>query len=174
MWATDQSCGMFGAPKLMPQKAGELISFDTTFSLAFGVSHRGPGNPSRLPDQRRMEVDELPAPIAPNKHSGPVPLVIHLSVLVLSFGGGATRHHGRIAVDPHLDLVGHKRFEMHAPGLAVVQILRPILDNAVRAVMSVVLVQDPIKEDNISPDDRLAEVLDELHEFAFVFGSIAE
>src|SRR5215469_13159431 len=125
-----------------------------------------------------MEVDELPAPIAPNKHSGPVPLVIHLSVLVLSFGGGATCHHGRIAVDPHLDLVGHKRVEMHAPGLAVVQILRPILDNAVRAQYldnrKARRVQDPIKEDNISPDDRLAEVLDELHEFAFVFGSIAE
>jgi len=55
-----------------------------------------PGDPSRLPDWRRMEVDELPAPIPPNKHSGPVTLVIHLSVLVLPFGGGATGHDGRI------------------------------------------------------------------------------
>jgi len=133
-----------------------------------------PGDPSRLPDWRRMEVDELPAPIPPNKHSGPVTLVIDLSVLILPFGGGPTGHDGRIAVDAHFDLFGHKRFEMHAPSLALVQILCPILDNPVRAVMSVVLVQDAIKEANISPDDRLTEVLDELHEFTFVFGAIAE
>ena len=41
-------------------------------------------------------------------------------------------------------------------------------------MMSVVLVQDAIKEIDISPDDRLTEVLDELHEFAFVLGAIAE
>src|SRR5262249_46522547 len=46
-----------------------------------------------------MEVDELPAPIPPNKHSGPVTLVIHLSVLILPFSGGATGHDGRIAVE---------------------------------------------------------------------------
>jgi len=63
---------------------------------------------------------------------------------------------------------------MHTPSLAVVQILRPILDNAVRAVMSVVLVQNAIKEADISLDDGLTEVLDELNEFAFVFGAIAE
>jgi len=133
-----------------------------------------PGDPSRLSDWRRMKVDELPAPIPPNKHSGPVTLVIDLSVLIRPFGGGPTGHDGRIAVDAHFDLFGHKRFEMHAPSLAVVQILRPILDNAVRAVMSVVLVQNAIKEADISPDDRLTEILDELHEFAFVFGAIAE
>jgi len=121
-----------------------------------------------------MEVDELPAAIPPNKHSGPVTLVIDLSVLIFPFGGRATRHDRCIVVDAHFDLVGHKRFEMHAPSFPVVQILRPILDNAVRAVMSVFLVQDAIKEANISPDDRLTEVLDELHEFAFVFGAIAE
>src|SRR5262245_44378365 len=142
-------------------------------SLFFGVSHRGPGDPSRLPDWRRMEVDELPASIPPNKHSGPVTLVIDLSVLMLPFGRGATGHDGRIAVDAHFDLVGHERFEMHSPSLAVVQILRPILDDAVRAVMSAVLVQDAIKETNISLDDRLTEVPDELYEFAFVFGAIA-
>jgi hypothetical protein len=60
---------MFGAPKLMPQEADELISFDTMISLFFGVSHRGPSDLSRLPDWRRMEVDELPAPIPPNKSS---------------------------------------------------------------------------------------------------------
>jgi len=87
---------MFGAPKLMPQETDELISFDTMISLFFGVSHRGPSDLSRLPDWRRMEVDALPAPIPPNKHSGPVTLVIHLSVLVLPFGGGATGHDGRI------------------------------------------------------------------------------
>src|SRR5262247_1608186 len=155
----------------MPQEADELIRWSRCSSEC---RTRGPGGPSRLPDWRRMEVDELPAPIPPNKHSGPVPLVIHLSVLVLPFGGGATGHNGGIAVDAHFHLVGHERFEIHAPSLAVVQILRPILDDAVRAVMSVVLVQDAIKEADISPDDRLTEVLDELHEFAFVFGAIAE
>ena len=116
-----------------------------------------------------MEVDKLPAPIPLNKHSGPVTLVIHLSVLILPFGGRATGHDSRIAVDPHLDLVGHERFEMHAPSFAVVQILRPIHNNAVRTVMSVVFEQDAIKEGTISSDDRLTEVLDE-----FLFGTIAE
>ena len=158
-----------GAPKLTPQEADELISFDTKLSLSFGVSRRGPGDLSRLPDGCRVEVDELPVPIPPNEHSGPVTLVIHLSVLVLPFGGGATGHDGRIAIDADFDLVGHERFEMHAPCFAVVQILRPIHNNAVRTVMSVVFEQDAIKEGTISSDDRLTEVLDE-----FLFGTIAE
>jgi hypothetical protein len=46
-----------------------------------------------------VEVDELPAPVPPNEHAGPATLLIHLPVLVLPFGGGATGHHGGIAVD---------------------------------------------------------------------------
>ena len=62
-----------------------------------------------------MEVDDLPATVPPNKHSGPVTLVIHLSVLILPLGGGATGHDGGIIVDAHFDLVGHKRFDSSAP-----------------------------------------------------------
>jgi hypothetical protein len=81
-------------------------------------------------------MNELPAPVPPNEHAGPATLLIDLPVLILPFGGGATGHDGGIAVDTDFDLVRHQRLEIRAPGLAVLQILRPILDGAARAVMS--------------------------------------
>ena len=84
-------------------------------------------------------------------------------MLVLSLGGGTTGHDGGIAVDAHFDLVRHERLEIHAPGFAVLEVLRPILDHATRAVMNVVLVQDLIKDGDIRLDDGLIEVLDELN-----------
>src|SRR5262245_39600744 len=119
-------------------------------------------------------MNELPAPVPPNEHAGPGTLLIHLPVLVLPVGGGATGHHGGIAVDTDFDLVRHQRLEIHAPGLAVPQILRPILDGAARAMMSVVLVQDALEEGDIRLDDGLIEVPDELRQLALVSGRIVE
>src|SRR5262249_28103886 len=86
------------------------------------------------------EVNELPAPVTSNEHAGTATLLIHLSVLVLSLGGGTTGHDRGIAVDAHFDLVRHQRLEIYAPGFAVLEVLRPILDHGARALMDLVLV----------------------------------
>ena len=130
--------------------------------------------PSGFQDRCPLVENKLPAPVPPNEHAGAATLLIHLPVLVLSLGGGTTGHDGRIAVDAHFDLVRHERLEIHAPGFAVLEVLRPILDHAARAVMDVVLVQDSIKDGDIRLDDGLIEVLDELRQLALVSGRVAE
>src|SRR5262245_32673031 len=130
--------------------------------------------PLRLRDRCPLEVNELPAPVLPNEHAGAATLLIHLPVLVLSLGGGTTGHDGGIAVDAHFGLVWHQRLEIHAPALAVLEVLRPILDHAARAVMDVVVVQDSLKEGDICLDDGLIEVLDDLGHLPVVSGRVAE
>src|SRR5262249_11325503 len=133
-----------------------------------------PGDPSELRDRCPLEVNELPASVSPDEHAGPATLLIHVPVLVLSFGGGTTGYEGGIAVNPDVDLVRHQRLEIHAPGFTVLQILRPILDRAAWAVMDVVLVQDALKCGDIRLDDGLIEVLHELRQLALVSSAIAE
>src|SRR5262245_37175510 len=134
----------------------------------------GRGAPSGLRDRCPLEMNELPAPVPPNEHAGAATLLIHLPVLVLALGGGTTGHDGRIAVDAHFDLVRHQRLEIHAPGFAVLEVLRPILDHPARPDMDVVLVQDPLEDGDIRLDDGLIEVLDELRQLALVSGRVAE
>ena len=45
------------------------------------------------------EMDHLPAPVLANEHPGPETLVIDRALLVLPFGGGATRHDGGVSVE---------------------------------------------------------------------------
>src|SRR5262245_35917642 len=136
-------------------------------------SRRGPGDRSRLPDYCPLGVDELPAPVSPNEHAGPATVLIHRPVLVLPLDGGAIGHDGGIPVDADFDLLCYQRLEIHAAGLAVLQILRPMLDCAARAVMGVILVQDVLQEGDIRLDDGGIEVLDTLRQLALVTGRIA-
>src|SRR5262249_46210286 len=82
-------------------------------------------------------------------------------------------YNGGIPVDADFDLVREQRLEIHAAGLAVLQVLRPVLDGAARAMMSEVLMQDALQERGIRLDDGRIEVLDELRQLAFVAGQVS-
>jgi hypothetical protein len=129
---------------------------------------------SGLLDRRSLAVDELPLTALPNKNTGPEPLLIYRSIFVLSFGGGAIGHDSRVPEDADFDLIRDQRVEIHAPALAILQILRPVLDVPVRTKMAVILVQDPLKESKVRLDDSRIEVLDELRQHALVAGLVAD
>jgi hypothetical protein len=98
-------------------------------------------------------VHELPAPVLPNEDAGPAALLVNRSILVFSFGGGTIGHDGRIPVDADFDFIRDQRVEIHAPALAILQVLCPGLDVPVGAIMDVVLGQDPPQESNVRLDD---------------------
>jgi hypothetical protein len=52
------------------------------------------------------------------------------SILVFSFGSGTIGHDGGMPVDADFDLIRDERIEIHAPALAILQILCPGLDVA--------------------------------------------
>jgi hypothetical protein len=116
---------------------------------------------------------ELPMTILANKDAGPAALLIYRSILVFSFGGGAIGNDGGIPVDTDFDVICDQRLEIHAAGLAVLQVLRPVLDVPVGAVMDVVLVQDPLQESDVRFDDSRIEILDELLQLALVTRCVA-
>ena len=87
-----------------------------------------------------MGVDKLPTPILPNKYAGPATLLINRPLLVLPFGGGAIGHNGGIPVAADFKVIYNQRLEFDTAALAVLQILRAVLNDAARAVMGVVLV----------------------------------
>jgi hypothetical protein len=118
-----------------------------------GSARKSTVSPSGLLDRCMLGVDELPAPVPPNEHVGRALLLIYRPLLVLSFGGAAIGHDGGIPVEVDLDLLRAPRLVIHAAGLAVLQVLRPVLDGAARAVVDVVLVQDALQESDIRVDD---------------------
>ena len=103
-------------------------------------------------------MDELPAPVPPNEYAGPATLLIYLSVLILSFGPGAIGHDGGIPVEADFDVICDQRLEFYAAGLAILQVLRPVLNVSARAVMDVVLGQDPFQESYIRRNEGRIEV----------------
>src|SRR5678816_3396960 len=115
---------------------------------------------SGLLDRCPLGVDELPAPVPPNEDAGPAALLIYRSILVFSFGGGTIGHDGGIPVDANFDLIRDERIEIHAPALAILQVLRAGLDVPVRAIMDVVLGQDPLQESDVRLDDSRIEIVD--------------
>src|SRR5262245_77053 len=88
----------------------------------------GPHDASALLDRCPVLVNELPAPVPPNEHAGPATLLIHLPLLIRSLCYGTTGEDCSIAEDTDFDLVRCQRLEIYAPGLAVLEILCPILD----------------------------------------------
>ena len=105
---------------------------------------------------------ELPAPVLSNEDAGPAALLVNRSILVFSFGGGTIGHDGGIPVDADFDLIRDERIEIHAPALAILQVLRAGLDVPVRAIMDIVLGQDPLQESDVRLDDSRIEIVDEL------------
>ena len=91
---------------------------------------------SRLLNRCPVGVDELPAPVFPDEHVGPAALLIYRPLLVLPFGGGSKGHDGGITVEADFDFIRDQRLEGHAAGLAVLQVLRPVLHGAAGAVMA--------------------------------------
>ena len=83
---------------------------------------------SGLLDRCPVGVDQLPAPVPPNEDAGPAALLIYRSILVLSFGGRAIGHDGGISVEADFDLIRDQRVEIHAAAIAILQVLRPVLD----------------------------------------------
>ena len=108
------------------------------------------------------EWDELPLPVLPNQDARPAALLVNRSILVFSFGGGTIGHDGGIPVDADFDFIRDQRIEIHAPALAILQYLCPGLDVPVRAIMDVVLGQDPFQESNVRLDDSRIKIVDEL------------
>ena len=94
-------------------------------------------------------MDELPAPVPPNEYAGPATLFIYRSVLVLSFGPGAIGHDGGIPEKADFDVIRNQRLEFHAAVLAVLQVLRPVLDVSMWAVMDEVRGQDLLQESDV-------------------------
>ena len=121
-----------------------------------------------LLDRCPLGVDELPAPLLPNEHSGPTTLLINCPLLVLPFGGGAIGHDGGIPVAADFKVIYKQRLEFDTAALAVLQILRAVLDDAARAVMRIVSVQDALQESDIDLEKGRMEVLDELRRLAFI------
>ena len=117
---------------------------------------------SGLLDRCPLRVHELPAPVLSNEDAGPTALFIYRSILVLSFGGGTIGHDGGIPVEADFDLIRDERIEIHTAALAVLQVLCPVLDVPVRAIMDVVLGQDPLQESDVRLDDSRIEIVDEL------------
>src|SRR6267142_1449830 len=115
-----------------------------------------------LLDRCPLRVHELPAPVLSNEDAGPAALLVNRSILVFSFGGGTIGHDGGIPVDADFDLIRDQRVEIHTAGRAVLQGLRPSLDVPVRAIMDVVLGQDPLQESDVRLDDSRIEIVDEL------------
>src|SRR6478672_10460231 len=97
---------------------------------------------SGLLDCCPLRVDQLPVSVLSNEDAGPAALLIYRSILVFSFGCGTIGHDGGIPVDADFDLIRDGRIEIHAPALAILQVLRAGLDVPVRAIMDVVLGQD--------------------------------
>ena len=119
-------------------------------------------------------MDKLPAPVPPNEYACPATLLIYRPVLILSFGPGAIGHDGGIPEKAGFNIIRDQRLEFYAAGLAVFQVLRPVLDVSVRAVMDVVLGQDPFQESDVRLNESRIEVLDELRQLALVAGRIAK
>ncbi len=117
---------------------------------------------SGLLDRCPLGVDELPLPVLPNEDARPAALLIYRAILVLSFGGGTIAHYGGIPVDADFDFIRDQRVEIHAPALAILQVLCPGLDVPVRAIMDVVLGQDPLQESDVRLDDSRIKIVNEL------------
>src|SRR6476646_2861728 len=124
-------------------------------------------------DRCPLRVHELPAPVLPHEDAGPAALLIYRSSLVFSFGGGTIGHDGGIPVEADLDLIRDQRVEIYAAALAILQVLRAGLDVPVRAIMDVILGQDPLQESDVRLDDSRIKIVDELRQLAFVAGRIA-
>lgn len=129
---------------------------------------------SGLLDRCALGMDELPTPVPASEHASPAALLIYRSMLVLSFGGGAIGYDSRIPVEADFDVVRDKRVEMDVAGLAVLKVLRPVLDVPLRPVMDEVLVQNPIEESGVRLNESRIEVLDQLRQLALVTGRIAK
>src|SRR5262249_23319906 len=112
--------------------------------------------------------------IPPKKHTSEQTLVIKRPLLVLSFGSGVTGHDGGIPVEADLDLIPLQRLVLHAAGLAVLQVLRPLFGKAALVVMDVVLVQERLKEIYTRLEPGPIEGLDELRQLALVAGRAAK
>ena len=125
-------------------------------------------------DRCALGVDELPAPLLPNEHTGPATLLIDHSLLVLSFGGGSIGHDGGIPIAADFNVIDNERLEFHPAGLAVLQVLRAVLDGAAWAEMGVVFVQDALEESDIRLDKGRIQVLDELRQLALVTGRVGK
>jgi hypothetical protein len=117
-------------------------------------------------------VEELPVPGLANEDAGPAALLIYRSILVFSFGGGTIAHDGGISVEADFDLVRDQRIEIHTPALASLQVLRSGLDVPMRAIVDVVVGEDPLQESYVRFDDSRIEVVDELRQLALVAGRI--
>ncbi len=110
----------------------------------------------------------------PNEHAGPAALLIYCSVLILSFRGGAIGHDGGIPVDADFDVICDQRGEIHVSALAVLQILSPVLDVPVRAVMRVVLIENLFQEGDVRLDDSRVEIRNEFCQLALVAGLVGK
>src|SRR5262249_35038814 len=98
----------------------------------------------------------------PNEYASPTTLLIYRPVLILSFGLGAIGHDGGIPVEADFDVICDQRLEIHAAVLAVFQILLPVLDVPMWAVMDEVRGQDLLQKSDVRLNESRIEVLDEL------------
>ena len=101
---------------------------------------------------------ELPAPVLSNEDAGPTALLVNRSILVFSFGGGTIGHDGGIPRDADFDLIRDQRVEIYTAALAILQVLRAGLDVPVRAIMDVILGQDPLQESDVRLDNGRIEI----------------
>src|SRR5262249_17251630 len=125
---------------------------------------------SGLLDRCPLRVNELPFTVLPNKDAGPAALLIYRSVLIFSFGRGAIGHNGGVPVNADFNIVRYQRVKIHTAGLTILQVLSPVLDVSVRAVMAVIFVQDPLQKSHVRFHDSRIEVLDKLRQLPLVVG----
>ncbi len=119
---------MFACFQLLARIRGNFMMLHVGFCKVSKILQRTRYDHARsgLLDRCPLGVDQLPAPVPPNEYAGPAALFVNRSILVFSFGGGTIGHDGGIPVEADFDLIRDQRVEIHAPALAILQVLRRV------------------------------------------------